>query len=424
MISKPTVFKSKILPRVYNLLIRGFTMASKLFLIIVLAKLLEPSEVGTFGLFIVTVSIWVLIIGSDFYAYSQRELLQREKEEWSFVIQHQITATLLLYVLLLPFTLFLFVFDLLPDHLIYIFYLILILEHISQEINRLLIVMQKQLSASFVLFIRSSIWIWVVIPLMWTTPSLNNLDTVLIAWSIGSFLSIILGSYLIFKEIPNWSVYPLDLNWISNGLKIGLFFFISTIAYQAILTIDRYFIESYSTATDLGIYVFYISLILGIGGFLQATIFSFLYPKLIKYYPLNKTIEFKKTMRELTYSTIVLTLVFIGLLLYLVPVLLNWIERPLYATYYDLFYILLVMLFIFALAQVPHQGLYAMHEDRVIVYSHVTGLLVFISNAYIWKSAGIMTSVAFSLTIAFGWIGLMKSYYYFKYVKIFYRTTS
>ncbi len=420
MIAKTTIYKNNILPRIYNLLIRGFSMASKLFLIVVLAKLLEPSEVGKFGLFIATVSLTVLIIGADFYAYSQRELLKRKKDNWSFIIQHQILAALLLYVLLLPFTLLLFIFELLPKEFVYIFYFILILEHIAQEIYRLLIVMEKQLLASWVLFVRTSIWIWIAIPLMWTIPYLNSLNTILVAWSIGSILSIVLGGYIIYKEVPKWKLYSVDKSWLITGLKVGTFFFVSTISYQGILTIDRYIIEFYSTSIELGVYVFYISLILGIGGFLQAAIFSFLYPKLIKYYPLKNKLAFQKTMNELTYFTIGLSLVFIIFLYFIVPNLINWINKPIYAEYLELFYILLTMLFVFALAQIPHQGLYAMHKDKVIVYSHITGLLIFILNTYIWKDIGILTSVALSLVMTFLWIGSIKYYYYTKYSKLFY----
>jgi len=416
-----SVFKNIVLVRIYNMAIRGITMASKLFLIVVLAKLLEPSEVGKFGLFITSITIGVLIIGSDFYAYSQRELLKRSKEEWSFVIQHQFIATLLLYILLLPFTILLFVFELLPKEFIYIFYFILVLEHIAQEINRLLIIMQRQLLASLVLFIRSSIWIWIALPLMWTIPILNNLNTIFVAWIIGSFLSILLGVYLVYKEVPNWKLYRFNKQWLMKGLQVGAFFFFSTIAYQLILTLDRYIIESYGTNIELGVYVFYISLILGVSGFLQASIFSFLYPKLIRYYSSIDKVNFKNTMQELTYSTIGLSLIFIIFLFIVIPFIIDWIDKPIYSEYLELFYILLSMLFFFALAQVPHQGLYAMNKDKIIVYSHMTGLLIFLICVYILQELNILISVSLSLNITFIWLGFIKYYYYFKYSKIFYR---
>ncbi len=80
--------------RLLNVALRGLSMGSRFLLIFALAKLLSPTELGLFGLMMATVSISVLIIGVDYYTYTQRELLARPVEQWSFVIQHQIKSKL------------------------------------------------------------------------------------------------------------------------------------------------------------------------------------------------------------------------------------------------------------------------------------------------------------------------------------------
>jgi len=84
--------KRKFAVRVSNVALRGLSMVSRFFLIFALAKLLTSTELGQFGLMVSTVMFCVLIVGADFYTYSQRELLARGPEGWSFVIQQQIKA--------------------------------------------------------------------------------------------------------------------------------------------------------------------------------------------------------------------------------------------------------------------------------------------------------------------------------------------
>ena len=53
---------------ILNLTLRGFTMACKFLLVIVLAKILSPAQVGLFGLFSATLLYSQLLIGGEFYA--------------------------------------------------------------------------------------------------------------------------------------------------------------------------------------------------------------------------------------------------------------------------------------------------------------------------------------------------------------------
>ena len=101
----------KFAPRLANMFLRGLSMGSRFVLILVLAKLLEPAELGLYGLFLATVSFSIMLVGADYYTYSQRELLSQPRDRWSFVLQHQALATVLLYGLILPAHLLVFWLD-------------------------------------------------------------------------------------------------------------------------------------------------------------------------------------------------------------------------------------------------------------------------------------------------------------------------
>ena len=183
--------------RLANLFLRGISMCSKLALVTVLARFLDPSEFGKYGLFTATAAFCLLIIGGDFYAYSQREFLGENQARWSFVIQHHVLAISIIYIICLPAFLLIFSFGLLPWGLISWFFILVITDHLAQEVNRLLIVMQHQLSASFVLFVRTGLWVWILVPIMWENSKYRDINSVFMAWLLGCISAIFIGMFII-----------------------------------------------------------------------------------------------------------------------------------------------------------------------------------------------------------------------------------
>jgi hypothetical protein len=204
--------RKEISTRLLNIALRGLSMGSKFVLIFGIAKLLEPSEVGLFGLMLATVTFSVVVIGADYYTYAQRELLAREPEHWSFVIQHQVKAQLMLYCVLLPVQFLIFAMGLLAWEYAAWFFALLVLEHTAQEINRMLVAMHKQLLAS---------WVLVVLPLMFFDDKFRNIEVLYLAWLVGCSLAIVVEIVAIKKILPKWETVETDYVWLKKGFKIG-----------------------------------------------------------------------------------------------------------------------------------------------------------------------------------------------------------
>src|SRR5690606_25728126 len=128
---------------------------AKFILIFFLARFLAPQEVGLYGLVAVTIAYGLYLVGFDFYTYSTRDLLKHERQVWGKYLKSQGAFLGIMYLLVLPASLLLFVFDFLPWRVAAWFVLLLVMEHISQETNRLLIVVSEQIAARLVLFLRS-----------------------------------------------------------------------------------------------------------------------------------------------------------------------------------------------------------------------------------------------------------------------------
>ena len=105
-----------------------------------------------------------------------------------------------------------------------------------------------------------------------------------VAWLIGSALAIIVGGLAIKQLLPVWNKVPTDYNWLKKGFKVGGLFLLSTICFKALFTFDRYAVEALSSIDTLGVYVFYIVIVMGLYNFLEPAIFSFLYPRMLQSY--------------------------------------------------------------------------------------------------------------------------------------------
>ena len=210
--------------RAANVALRMLASGSRFALVILLARLMEPAQIGLYGLFTATVGFSMLAIGGDYYTYSQRELIAVPRERWGFVLQHQALATGFLYLALLPPQLLIFGFDLLPMSLALWFFVLLVVEHVAQEINRLLVAMQRPLVASWVLFLRMGAWVWAVLPIMWLDPAARNLSALFLAWLIGGMVAIAVGLQVIWRAVRPWQAFSVDWPWLLRGFKVGLLF--------------------------------------------------------------------------------------------------------------------------------------------------------------------------------------------------------
>ena len=131
--------------RFLNLSLRGSTLASKFLLVFFLARYAEPAEVGLYGLIAVTVSYGLYFLGFDFYMYTTRELLGNSPAVWGCFLKSQVGLSAILYCIFLPASVVLFVIGLLPWWVLPWFLALLVLEHVTQELNRLLVAVSRQL---------------------------------------------------------------------------------------------------------------------------------------------------------------------------------------------------------------------------------------------------------------------------------------
>lgn len=389
------------LSRLSNIVLRGMTLASKFLLIFFLARYLPASELGLYGLLTATIAYALYLVGLDFYIYTTREITKMGEWHFGGLLKNQITMTGALYAVSLPLLFLIFITKLLPWEVSIWFFVLLVLEHINQEIGRLLIALSQQHAASLNLFLRSGSWPLAAILLMSLYPGLKSLEYVLLLWVIGDLLAITLSILKLRKlEIIGWHE-KVDWKWILTGIKIAIPFLAATLAIRGIFTFDRYWIKELSNIEIVGAYVLFMGLSNAVISFLDAGVFSFIYPTLIKSHNERNSILFRSQARSLFIQTaLFLCILTIGAVTLITPAL-SFIGKPIYSENSNLFYWSLFSVILYSLGMIPHYCLYAQGKDRAIILSHLLGLAVFLFSTWMLSSAISYMAIPISLCIAF-----------------------
>ncbi|EAY9082353.1 polysaccharide biosynthesis protein, partial [Salmonella enterica] len=370
--------KNKKFIHCFSVILRAATLFSKFALVIMLAKLIPGGDVGLYGLLSAAIGYAIFIVGFEFYTYSTREMIAYPREQWGWMLKNQIVLTISVYIMFLPLLYFLYYLGILPVGTEFWFIALLIVEYVSQEINRVLITGRNYLLASIILFLRQGIWCWVVVAIMLMMPSLRNVYTVLIVWLVASGAACIIGGIYIFQFTHKYKGQGINWQWIKKGLKLSLPMLMAALAIRGIFTFDRFAIKDIGGLDVLGAYVFFASMASAVQSFLDTIVISFAFPELSKLAAEKKHEEFWITFKRFLLKTFLMS-IFLCICCWLSGlIVLHWLNNQIYDRSYSLFIFLIFSTLIYCLSLIPHLGLYALREDTVIIKSQVVSLIVFI----------------------------------------------
>jgi O-antigen/teichoic acid export membrane protein len=363
-------------------------------------------------------------LGFDFYTFAARELLRRERSEWGGLLKNQGALALLFYIIFLPLLCIVFDRGLLPWSIAGWFFVLLVLEHLNQELGRLLVAISEPLLASLVLFVRQGTWAIGITVCMALLPATRSLVYVLGAWSVAGLVAFAVGANRVARlELGAWRT-RVDWNWIIAGLKISIPFFIATLAIRGIFTLDRYWLQALGGLEVVGAYVLFAGISATLMTFLDAGVFAFSYPGLINAFNQKEPTLFRQRLRNMFALTCVLAAGFSVVSLLLLGPLLSLMKNPVYLAHQDLYPWLLASSVLYALGMIPHFALYAQGWDRPIIASHIASLLVFVAATSIFSAYSPAFAVPAGLCAAFLLILVWKSYAFFRLTPPQYRVAT
>lgn len=391
-----------------NVVIRGATLLSKFLLIVFLAKLLKPHELGLFGLLVATVGYAIYLLGFEFYSFAIREMLDRPQSQWLAMIRDQVIFYIFTYLFGFLLLGFLFFNNLLPWSMFGWVLVLILLEHIAQEFNRLLVAAGRPLYAGFVLFVRSGAWCWVVLTVMWIYPASRHLEVVLAAWSLGALVACVMGLNWVARLNAQSIRNAIDWRWIARGLKVAAPLLLASIAIRGVFTLDRYWVEYIAGLDALGPYVLFVGMATAVISFLDAGVVDFAYPRLVMASRNVDKNAFRRGMKRFASQASLVTVVLCLLCWAISTPLLRWLGRPEYMQQHELLGWLLLALGLYGFGTIPHVGLFALHKDVHIVGSQVIGFIVFLLVVYVLSVSFGILAVPWAMCIAFGFMLVWK----------------
>lgn len=391
------------------------TLGSKFLLMIFLTKFLSPEEVGIYGVISTSIGLSIYLVGLDFYTFNTREILANDSLKTVSLIRDQFVFHFLSYIVFFPILFLLFTLDIIPLSYIAVFYILLVLEHLSQELNRIFVALSKPIVANITLFFRSGAWAYAAIVLLYSSEGLRELWTVLIGWIIGVLISIILSIF--FLKDLNWRItfgVKVNWKWITRGLVVAFPLFLGNIAIKLTEYLDRYFLTFYKGNALVGAYTFYGSIANLLVIFTQTGILMILGPKIISSYQKGEIEEYGRYMKKMSFGVVISTFIILLFLALAIFPITNIINKPIYVENINAYWILLLGFAFSVLSLIPHQALYVRHKDKEIIIASMISLFVsLILNIILVKKLGIV-GASISTLVAFMTLFLFKCLFVYK----------
>jgi len=381
----------------YNLALRGLTLGSKFILMLFIARYLTPEELGIYGLVAVTIGIAIYFLGMDFYVFNTREILAKETVDQTVFIRDQLAFHAVVYVFVLPLLLVVFMAGFISWKYVGWFYLLLVLEHLSQEAHRLFLTLSRPIVANVILFLRSGAWVYAVIAMAFVEPETRSLAFIWSGWIVGVSASLIVSVY--YLRAMDWRqclTTPVNWPWIKSGVRNSLIFFSATISMVSVQFVDRFFIQHYLGEAMVGVYTFYANIANVVQTFVFTGIIAILYPKIVSAYQDGRMEEYRVHMRKMGFGAVGGALLLSACAAIGIAPILHIVNKPIYGDYLPVFWIMLASITTMVIGSIPYYGLFVRRGDRYILTSTIIAVAVTLSLNFILVPVYGIRGAAFS----------------------------
>lgn len=376
-------------------------MVVKLITIIALARWLDIEDFALFGLFTATIGLSVYLLGLDFYTYSLREFIAAGTAQRGWIVKQHFVAMAVSATCILPLIAVSQIGLPVGVTLLGWLLVILLIEHIGQELVRVLTAAGAQVQASVLHFCRTAVW---GPPLLWlfaTNSDAIGIDSVFIAWGIGGLASLAYGFFAIKKlELQGWTI-PVEKAWIVPGFRIAAPLFLATAAMRLLFTLDRYLIEWFGDSGQLAAYTLYMTLAGGLIGLADAAFNAFAYPQLVAASRRGDRDAFLKEFRQFFMFVSAFSAVSAILVQLLLPLVLHLLPEPAYRQHAYLLPWILAAVSTYLVSTVFHYGLFARDQDQSILIANVAALGVFPVSYLCFDYLAILSKVPMAMLAAF-----------------------
>lgn len=396
-----------------NLVLRAATLLAKFVLLVYFGRYLSLYDLGAYGILSSSIALAIQLLGLDFYVFNAREILASTPARQVRMVRDQLALHGIAYIVLLPGLIVVFTSGILPWSLVGWFYVLVVLEHLSQELARLLTTIARPVLANVVEFLRMGSWAGIVVAGGIVFGAFRTVEAIVGLWALGVGVSLAVGAW----GLRQWDwrstlgVRP-DVRWWLRGIRIAVPFMVGTAALKTIELSDRFILQFYHGEEQVGVFTFHQS----VAGLVTTAVVTGLvmvvYPHLVRAHLQGDAGRYRHFWRLLGTGTIGGSVAAIAVLVPLFPVLTALMGKQELISTRQVFWILLGAAFFHNASMAPHYALYARHFDRDLMWAAVAPAAVNVVLSLLWipqwgvVGAAWATAVSFSMLCGVKWVSM------------------
>jgi O-antigen/teichoic acid export membrane protein len=398
-------------------LIRGLTLFARFVFIVFIANQLSVIEVGFYGFLAASIFIAVYLIGYEHGIYTARQIIKcktiscKEKSVSSLTI-----FGLIMFVIISPVVYFASAYNEIYNSIsILYFFIIAYCESYIAEHKKVLISLGHPLYTGIIDFVKSGIWVYLLIFLVVNDLLDINLHNILLMW----FLFVALSTFLIFFKLRDF--YKLKnltkkpaFNKYLNQIYSSTPFFLSGLSLLAIEVSGRVSLQMAGLQIEAGVYTFYTGFIFAIPLFVWSASVSLDHEKILtafEHHDIKKSNKLILIMikRSLKICFLLSVILFFGF-----GTLLELVDKNQYVEHINSFYLFLIVPFLHILDSHIYYLLYVRGMDKEIAASSLIGFVgLAIFQIFTINNFGIFSAVL-SIIIALVISVFIKLFFIFK----------
>lgn len=391
-----------------NLFLRLLSVVFKFAMMILAPKYMPTSDYVTLVVLIAASALITTLCGLEFYTYSLKSFFEHDKPNIKNIIMNSSALYIASYIVIIPISLYSYGNYVEWSGGSLLLGAIFILEHLTTEISRILIFLQRQHRATIVLILKSGLWSILLIFYL-TSPLQYSMRTILLIWLFSLGLSLFSGLlFLKLQELKNdWG--RLSNKWIKRGFYPAMKMLAYSASFLIIFSYDKVFVKEYASV-DFGVaYIFFFSFYSFTLTILDATAISYYLPKLLSLKASSSALdtEAHKFSRLVIQISLISILSVSGISLLAIE-LLNYSQ---YLNYTYLMPIMAISFLLYNIATYPQIKLYIANKEGILALLNIFAMLMYISITHF--STPLLGEIAIPLTmlLSFSFLYLGRIYF-------------
>lgn len=386
-------------------------------LMFVLARALTLESFGLFGLYVAAIQLAASLVVLDVYAQTTRQILSLQGDAVRDVLRRHWGAVVFAIAILAPLASLLF-HSALPDNawvLPALFLVHVMIDAVATDTARLLIPLGRPLVANIVVFLRTGAWSLPVIIVSELTSQQMVLITVVLWWIAGSAASVV---FAVAVAGPAFRLVPkIDWSWIGRALRTSVLFFMATLAYRAVLGLDKFIVQWVLGLDELGVYTLYAGVAIGVLGIVEAGISAWRFPQLVADIQARNALGVRRKLKTFFVENAAATTAVMIALAVIFPVIAPRFLDPVFSRQMGGYFVILTGVWAYCVSLPFHYTIYGFGRDKVLLGIYLAALVVMMAWGFgVMPGMGIWAA-CIMLALALIFIALLRVFFALKLLR-------